>query len=190
MGVSASVRSPDGVTIREQVAGDAAAVHELIAVAFGDGLVADLDAALAQRSRGAAFVASCKQGLVGHVRLTWGWLDARARLVDVLILGPLSVAPAWQRRGVGRALVVRAVAGATDLAAPLLFLEGDPAYYSGSGFEPAAALGVTRPSVRIPEPAFQLVRLPSYESWMTGAVVYPDTFWEFDCVGLREDPHE
>jgi putative acetyltransferase len=175
------------VTIREQVAGDKAAVYELIAVAFGDGLVADLDTALAQRPGGTAFVASSTQGLVGHVRLTWGWLDAPARLVQVLILSPLSVAPAWQRRGVGRALVARAVAGATDLAAPLLFLEGDPAYYSGSGFEPAAGLGLTRPSVRIPEPAFQLVRLPGYESWMTGAVVYPDIFWELDCVGLRED---
>ncbi len=49
---------------------------------------------------------------------------------------------------------------------------------------------MTRPSVRIPESAFQLIRLPGYESWMTGAVVYPDTFWEFDCVGLREDPAE
>ncbi len=85
-------------------------------------------------------------------------------------------------------MVARAVAGATDLAAPLLFLEGDPAYYSGSGFEPATRLGLTRPSVRIPEPAFQLVRLSGYESWMTGAVVYPDTFWEYDRVGLREDP--
>ncbi|MFI5099691.1 MAG: GNAT family N-acetyltransferase [Actinomycetes bacterium] len=151
-------------------------------------MVADLDAALARRPRGTAFVASSTQGLVGHVRLTWGWLDAPARLVDVLILSPLSVAPAWQRRGVGRALVARAVAGATDLAAPLLLLEGDPGYYSGGGFEPAAGVGLTRPSVRIPEPAFQVVRLPGYESWMTGAVVYPDTFWEFDRVGLRGDP--
>jgi len=176
------------VTIREQVAGDAAAVYELIAGAFGDGLVADLDAVLALRPGGTAYVASAGKGLVGHVRLTWGWLDAPVRLVSVLVLSPLSVAPAWQRRGVGRALVARAVAAATDLAAPLLFLEGDPAYYSSSGFEPAARLKLTRPSVRIPEPAFQLVRLPGYESWMTGAVVYPDTFWEFDRVGLRKDP--
>lgn len=186
MRVSATVRAPDGVTIREQVAGDAAPVYALIAVAFGDAMVGDLDAALARRPGGTAYVASTTQGLVGHVRLTWGWLDTPARLVEVLVLSPLSVAPAWQRRGVGRALVMRAVAGATDHAAPLLFLEGDPAYYAGSGFESAARLGVTRPSVRIPEPAFQLFRLPGYESWMTGALVYPDTFWEFDCVGLRE----
>lgn len=178
------------MTIREQVDEDAAAVHELIAAAFGDELVADLDHALAQRAGGRAFVASTLQGMVGHVRLTWGWLDAPARLVEVLVLSPLSVAPVWQRRGVGRALVARAVVGATDLDAPLLFLEGDPEYYSGSGFEPATRLGFTRPSVRIPDPAFQAVRLPGYEPWMTGALVYPDTFWKFDCVGLRPAPKE
>ena len=188
--VSATVQTPDGVMIREQVAEDAALVHALIAAAFGDDVVADLDAALARRPGGTAYVASTTQGLAGHVRLTWGWLDTPARLVKVLVLSPLSVAPAWQRRGVGRALVTRAVSGATALAAPLLFLEGDPAYYAGSAFEPAARLGVTRPSMRIPEPAFQLMRLPGYESWMTGPLVYPDTFWEFDCVGLREDPDE
>ncbi len=183
--MSPTVRPPDGVTLREQVAEEAAAVHETVAEAFGESLVADLDAALAQR-RGKAFVAASAEGVVGHVRLTWGWLDAPSRLIDVLILSPLSVVPAWQRRGVGRALVGRAVEGATELLAPLLILEGDPAYYSGSGFEPAAAHGVTRPSVRIPEPALQLLRLPGYQTWMTGAVVYPDTFWEFDCVGLRD----
>jgi len=24
-----------------------------------------------------------------------------------------------------------------------------------------------------------------HQSWMAGALVYPDRFWAFDCVGLR-----
>jgi putative acetyltransferase len=175
------------VTIREEGAEDAANVRALITTAFGDRLVADLDTALARRAGGAAYVASAPQGTVGHVRLTWGWVDAPARLVEVLVLSPLSVAPVWQGRGIGRELVRRAVTGATELGSPLLFLEGDPAYYSRSGFEPALPYGFMRPSVRIPEPAFQVIRLPGYEPWMTGALVYPDTFWTFDCVGLRTD---
>ncbi|HET7305799.1 MAG TPA: hypothetical protein VFJ12_14755 [Segeticoccus sp.] len=39
-------------------------------------------------------------------------------------------------------------------------------------------------------PAFQVRRLPAHEPWMTGTLVYPDVFWELDCVGLREDPAE
>jgi putative acetyltransferase len=29
------------------------------------------------------------------------------------------------------------------------------------------------------------VKLSAYEPWMTGTFVYPDTFWKYDCVGLR-----
>jgi hypothetical protein len=30
-----------------------------------------------------------------------------------------------------------------------------------------------------------VVRLPSFESSKTGALVYPDAFWRADVVGLR-----
>jgi hypothetical protein len=50
---------------------------------------------------------------------------------------------------------------------PLVFLEGAPGYYSRFGFEPGAAHGFRKPSLRIPDAAFQVLRLPTYESWMT-----------------------
>ncbi|HTY71294.1 MAG TPA: GNAT family N-acetyltransferase [Actinomycetes bacterium] len=177
---------PAGVALRQQQADEAAAVRAVVASAFGDAVVGDLEAALARRAGSMAYVAVAPGGVLGQVRLTWGWLDAPERLVPVLVLSPLSVAPAWRRRGVGRALVARAIAAAGEAGAPLLFLEGDPAYYARCGFEPAGPLGFLRPSVRIPEPGFQVVRLPGHESWMTGALVYPDTFWEYDRVGLRD----
>jgi putative acetyltransferase len=31
------------------------------------------------------------------------------------------------------------------------------------------------------------VRLSAYDPSITGALVYADTFWAFDCVGLRGD---
>jgi putative acetyltransferase len=40
--------------------------------------------------------------------------------------------------------------------------------------------------VRIPQCAFQVVVLPAWEPWMTGALVYPDAFWLMDAVGLRD----
>ncbi|MBB3676435.1 hypothetical protein [Modestobacter versicolor] len=68
---------------------------------------------------------------------------------------------------------------------PAVFLEGDPAYYGRLGFVAGAGLGFRRPSLRIPEPAFQAVLLPAHEPWMTGTFVYPDVFWRHDAVGLR-----
>jgi putative acetyltransferase len=124
--------------------------------------------------------------LAGHVQLSRGWVDAPERLVDVVILSPLGVLPAHQRHGVGRALCAAALAQARQLDAPAVFLEGDPAYYSRLGWEPGRAHGFAPPSTRIPDAGFQVVVLPGWQSWMTGALVYNDTFWAFDCVGLRD----
>jgi len=49
----------------------------------------------------------------------------------------------------------------------------------------AAEHGFVAPSVRVPTDAFMVYRLPTYEPWITGALVYPDAFWRTDAVGLR-----
>lgn len=173
------------VEVREEQPADADAVRAVIAAAFGDEAVARLWSDLAEREGTVSSVAVADDAIIGHVGLSWGWLDTRDHLVDTLVLSPLSVAPDHQRRGVGRALVARAVAAAGDLGSPVLFLEGDPDYYSRLGFDPAASHGFTPPSARIPLPAFQCVLLSGYHPWMTGGLVYPEVFWAHDSVGLR-----
>jgi putative acetyltransferase len=180
---------PDaGVIIREQRPAERAAVRDVIIRAFDEIVVADLAEALQDRPdrrRGASLVAEIGGELVGHVQLSWSWLDAPARLVDVLVLSPLSVVPEHQRQGVGGQLVRHAIAAARQLGAPLLFVEGDPRYYGRFGFQAGGDHGFTAPSLRIPAPGFQVVVLDAHEPWMTGALVYNDTFWALDCVGLR-----
>jgi putative acetyltransferase len=177
--------------IRPERTADAAAVSELHAAAFADdGRVSRLvqmlrvtPAALAPLS----FVGCVEDAVAGHVLLSASRLDAPARLVDVYVLSPLGVLPRFQRRGIGAALISRALAEAAAAAtAPLVFLEGDPAYYGARGFERADALGFRAPSLRIPPPAFQVARMPGYEPWMTGTLVYSEPFWALDCVGLRD----
>ena len=182
------MNSPADVAIRRQVPEDAAALRDVIGRAFeGEPEVVALEEALAQRADSTGYVALVDDRVVGHVRLTRGWIDAETRLVEVLVLSPLSVAPEWQSRGIGRALVAHAVAEAKTAGVPAIFLEGDPAYYVRLGWRPASVLGVTPPSARIPEPACQAVPLPGWEPWMRGALVYAETFWALDCVGLRGD---
>jgi putative acetyltransferase len=176
------------VVVRRQADGDERAVRDVITRAFGDPVVADLAEALLASSAGAAglsYVADHEGGPVGHVQMSRGWVDAPDRLVDVLVLSPLSVVPEHQRQGVGGALVRHALAEAERVAAPAVFLEGSPAYYARFGFRAGGGLGFTRPSVRIPEAAFQVVTLSAYRPDVTGALVYPDAFWAYDCVGLR-----
>lgn len=170
---------------------DVAAVRQVVRTTFGDegGRVAALLDALRASS---AFVPALSLvardadgGVVGHTLLTRSWLDAPERLVEVLVLSPLAVAPHAQGRGIGTALLAAAQARAAAEGWPLLFLEGDPGFYATRGWAPAHPLGFEAPSSRIPAPAFQVAVLPAHEPWMTGRLVYADPFWAQDCVGLR-----
>ncbi len=187
MAVQFSVMSsPADAVIRRQMSEDAAALRGVIGRAFETQPdVVALEEALAQRSDRTGYVALVNDRVVGQVRLTRGWIDAEARLVEVRYLSPLSVAPEWQGRGVGRALVAHAVAEAERRGVPAVFLEGDPAYYVQLGWRPAFELGVTPSSPRVPAPACQAIALPGWEPWMRGSLVYADTFWALDFVGLR-----
>jgi putative acetyltransferase len=176
------------VIIRDLQIDDAAAARRVVTDAFADaGRVAALAEALHARADrpDAAFVAEDAGEIVGHVQLSRSWIDAQQQLVEVLVLSPLAVAPARQRQGIGRALSGAAVDAAQRLGSPAVFLEGDPAYYVRLGWERASAYGVTAPSTRIPDPAFQVIALAAWQPWMSGALVYNDTFWSHDCVGLR-----
>ncbi len=102
------------------------------------------------------------------------------------MLSPLAVIPERQREGIGADLVRHGLDLLDKHAVPLVFLEGDPAYYSRLGFTPGREHGFRKPSLRIPDVAFQVAILSSYEPWMTGTFVYSSTFWDFDCVGLRD----
>jgi putative acetyltransferase len=125
-------------------------------------------------------------GIVGHVMFSRALLDAPRQLVAVQSLSPLAVAPEWQRGGIGSALVRAGLQQLDERGVPLVFLEGDPRYYSRLGFSPAKEHDFRKPSLRIPDGAFQVVKLSAYQPWMTGTFVYSNTFWDHDCVGRRE----
>ena len=176
------------VTVRPAVPGDDVAA--VVAAAFGPDEgpgVADLWTEVEATGLAlGSLVAEQEDRLVGHVGLSTAWLDARRALVDVWLLSPLSVLPAHQGRGTGSALLAAAVEAARAGGAPLLFLEGSPAFYGARGFERASGHGFAAPSDRTPDPAFQVVRFDTHEDWMTGRVVYRDVWWRHDAAGLRD----
>jgi putative acetyltransferase len=173
-------------TIRDETAEDRAAALAVIGAAFaGEPEVVGLWDELRDIAGTQSLVAVLDDEVVGHVGLTPAWIDAPDRVVEVLVLSPLSVRPDRQRSGIGAALVAAALARGESLGSPAVFLEGDPAYYSRLGFGPAREHGFTPPSERIPGAAFQVVLLPAYDASVAGALVYPDVFWRHDAVGLR-----
>lgn len=176
--------------VRAEQSHDHDLVLEIHRRAFGDHgrVVAALVRGLRRDDPAALSLVAEEDGeVVGHVLFSRSLLDAPPRLVPVQVLSPLAVVPGRQRRGVGAALVRHGLDLLDRRGVPLVFLEGDPRYYSRLGFEPGGERGFRKPSLRIPDAAFQVRRLAAHRPWMTGTLVYSATFWEHDCVGLREE---
>jgi putative acetyltransferase len=168
---------------------DTPAIEAVVEAAFGEGGTAIND--VMARLRGVEdmaveLVAVSGDEVVGCVALSRAWLDARERLVDVLVLSPLAVTPGQQGRGIGTRLLDAVPQAADRLGVPLVFLEGDPGFYAARGWQAASDHGLERPSRRIPEPACRVRLLDGHEPWMTGRLVYPDVWWRLDLVGLRD----
>src|ERR1700761_4206961 len=77
-----------------------------------------------------SFTARIGTLLVGSVRQ----LPVCVGDTNALLLGPLTVEPPFRRRGVGRALLDRALDDAKAKGHQLVLLVGDEAYYSRVGF--------------------------------------------------------
>jgi putative acetyltransferase len=108
--------------------------------------------------------------VVGHVVCTRALLGEH----PALGLGPLSVLPDWQGKGVGSALM-HAVLGAADaLGESVVGLVGEPAYYSRFGFVAAASVGICAPDASWGD-YFQVRTLESYDG-ATGRFRYAAPF--------------
>src|SRR5258708_33872568 len=144
------------VTIREEREADHDPVRSLHTLAFGDdGLVGRLVDALRITKAPLpplSFVATVHGQVTGHVMLSASRLDALPRLVDVYVLSPLGVLPAYQRNGIGTQLISHAIGAADVRGVPLLFLEGSARYYGKRGFDRADTPRIRSPSLRLPPP--------------------------------------
>lgn len=116
--------------------------------------------------------------IVGHLLLSPCPVEDAdgAVLATVLAVGPVAVAPAVQRRGIGSALMHAATAVAVARGVPALVLLGHPEYYPRFGFEPARVVGLEPPADAWPDPVWLARRLPAWDEAMRGTVRYPEAF--------------
>jgi predicted N-acetyltransferase YhbS len=122
------------LTILPETANDAQAIERLHQRTFGPGrfvLSAYRLREHVDHLPDLSFTARIGTLLVGSVRQ----LPICVGDTPALLLGPLTVEPPFRRRGVGRALLDRALKEAKAKGHRLVFLVGDEAYYGRLGFE-------------------------------------------------------
>jgi predicted N-acetyltransferase YhbS len=126
------------VTIREEKIADVAAREALLDEAYGPARFGKASERLREGrlpARGLSLVATERGQIVGTVRL---WHVTAGPGQPALLLGPLAVHPAHRNRGIGSALIRRAIARAGLAGHRAILLVGDAAYYGRFGFSAAA----------------------------------------------------
>jgi predicted N-acetyltransferase YhbS len=119
--------------IRSEQPIDSDAIERLHERAFGPGRFARTASRLregAPHLLDLSFTALVGTLLVGSVRMT----PVMAGEERALMLGPLTVEPAFESRGIGAALMRRALDAAKDKGHALVLLVGDEPYYRRFGF--------------------------------------------------------
>ncbi len=122
------------LTILPETANDAQAIERLLQRTFGPGrfvLSAYRLREHVDHLLDLSFTAHIGTLLVGSVRQ----LPICIGETKALLLGPLTVEPPFRKRGVGRALLERALGDAKARGHRLVLLVGDEAYYSRVGFK-------------------------------------------------------
>lgn len=163
------------VLIRRENTSDTTAIHDITAAAFGRAaearLVDELRADPAWMPALSLVAVTPANEVIGHVLCTRGHVDEAI----VLGLGPLTVRPDHQRRGVGSALMHAVIGAADALDEPLIALLGNPAYYVRFGFRPSTDYEITPPKPEW-QPHFQVRTLAGYQPSIRGHFTYPEPF--------------
>jgi putative acetyltransferase len=161
-------------SIRSEGTADHAAIARVQRAAFGREAEADLVSAL--RHDGLAvlsLVALHSEIVVGHVMFSALRVEVSRDLVATS-LAPLAVAPVFQRRGYGSALVRAGIEGLRAKGCQAIIVLGDPAYYARFGF----SAGLTRNLIApFRGPAFMGLELSAGAlTGHVGSVTYPPPF--------------
>ncbi len=128
-----------GLVLRDETAADVAAIAEVTIAAFRTMEISDqtehyiIDALRSANALAVSLIAEVDGGVVGHIAFSPVTMSDGSR--DWYGLGPVSVLPDYQRKGIGGALITEGLSRLKGLQAQGCCLVGHPAYYPRFGFE-------------------------------------------------------
>lgn len=152
-------------------------VRALLLTSFGREAQARLvDRLRASGKIASALVAEEKERILGHVVFSKIVVSAQGGEVNALALAPLAVVPAFQRLGIGSALVSAGLERCRSEQHSRVLVLGDPVYFARFGFAPAVQFGLKCP-FPADDNSFMAIELdPGAFAGATGAVRYGHEF--------------
>lgn len=119
-----------------------------------------------------SFVAIVDERIVGHIICSNAEVRSSNGITPVLNIGPISVLPEYQRKGIGKALITHMIDSAKKLGYGAILFFGRPEYYPQFGFVEASTFGISD-SDGYNYPAFMgMELLPHYLSNAYGGKYY------------------
>lgn len=167
------------LTIRPEQPRDIPSVREVNLSAFPTSAEADLVDALRDAAAPTiSLVADRLETVVGHIFFSpvtlANWPD-----VKVMGLAPMAVGPAWQRQGIGSALVAAGVESCRQRGSEAIVVLGHARFYPRFGFVPASRFGI-RCEYDVPDDHFMALELePGILSGKSGTIQYHPAFAGF-----------
>lgn len=105
-----------------------------------------------------SLVAVMDGSILGHIMLSKIAIEEEGRSTGSLALAPVSVAPAWQLKGIGGKLIRASLEKAQGLGYQSVVVLGHDKYYPKFGFKPASGWGIRAP-FDVPDEAFMAIEL-------------------------------
>jgi putative acetyltransferase len=162
--------------IRTEEPKDWAAVHAVNASAFATPAEANLVDVLRKEAYPfVSLVAEDNEAIVGHIMFSPVSLSGHPNL-KIMGLGPMAVAPEYQRKSIGSALVRTGLERCKQLGFGAVVVLGHPEYYPRFGFSPSTRFGIGC-EYEVPEDVFMVMELqPGYLHSATGTIKYHAAF--------------
>jgi len=164
--------------IRQETLEDVAAIRHVNKEAFGQKEEAEIIKKL--RNRGVltiSLVAAQDNEIVGHIAFSPVKIESEHSSFGAIALAPMSVLPAYQRKGIGSQLVDAGLKECRRLGHELVVVLGHPAYYPRFGFVPASTYGI-KSEYDVPDEAFMVLELRQWVfSGRSGIVKYQPEFY-------------
>jgi len=121
-------------------------------------------------------VAESNNEIVGHILLSPVSINSNGKSYKSLALAPMSVLPEYQKRSVGKLLVIYGLQMAKESGYESVVVLGHSSYYPKLGFKPASGWDIQSP-FPAPDEAFMAMELiPGSLKKLKGRVIFPAPF--------------